>query len=127
MATIKVTGLTEHFSLSDYTINQTGTIPLSDEAILQAAMLEEFRRWLGRPMEVHAWYRTAAYNKSVGGTWNAGDLAGVFYCSVYDSATDSYANVGSRQILQQFCPNFLEWGLVHGLHPLVRHLLRVLY
>lgn len=85
MTTVKVTGLTEHFSLSDYTINQTGTIPLSAEAILQATMLEEFRRWLGRPMSVHAWYRTAAYNKSVGGVNTSSHLKG--------TATDWSTNI----------------------------------
>ena len=76
MATIKVTGLTEHFSLSDYGVNQTGTLPLSADAILHAAMLEEFRQWLGRPMAVNAWYRTAKYNKSVGGVSTSSHLKG---------------------------------------------------
>lgn len=77
MANIKVTGLTEHFTLSDYGINQTGTLPLSDEAILQATILEEFRKWLNRPMSVHAWYRTKKYNKSVGGVSTSSHLRGV--------------------------------------------------
>ena len=85
MATIKVTGLTEHFTLADYGINQTGTLPLSDEAILHASMLEEFRQWLNRPMEVHAWYRTAKYNKSVGGVSTSSHLKG--------TATDWSTNV----------------------------------
>lgn len=77
MATVKVTGLTEHFTLADYSVNQTGTVPLSDEAILQATMLEEFRQWLNRPISVHAWYRTKAYNKSIGGVSNSSHLRGV--------------------------------------------------
>ena len=85
MATVKVTGLTEHFTLADYSINQTGSLPLSDTAILHAAMLEEFRQWLGRPMNVHAWYRTAKYNKSVGGVSTSSHLKG--------TATDWSTNV----------------------------------
>lgn len=74
---VKITGLTEHFTLDDYTINQTGTIPISKDALLQAQMLEEFRQWLGRPMSVHAWYRTSAYNKKVGGVSTSSHLKGI--------------------------------------------------
>lgn len=76
MATIKIKGLTEHFSLADYGINQTGTLPIDEKAILHAMMLEEFRQWLGRPMNVHAWYRTKSYNKSVGGAATSSHLKG---------------------------------------------------
>ena len=70
MAKIKVSGdkLTEHFTLADYGKNQTGTIPIDAAALLHAQLLEEFRTWLGRPMDVHAWYRTAAYNQKSAGT-----------------------------------------------------------
>ena len=64
-ATVRVKELTEHFGLDEYTIHQTGEIPLTAEAILHAVMLEEFRQWLGRPMKVSAWYRTKEYNAKV--------------------------------------------------------------
>lgn len=74
---VKITGLTEHFTLDDYTKDQTGTIPISENALLQAQMLEEFRQWIGRPMSVHAWYRTAAYNKKAGGISTSSHLKGI--------------------------------------------------
>lgn len=76
-ANIKVTGLTEHFSISEYTKHQSGTVILSEEAILQAICLEEFRKWYGKPMTVNGWYRTTAYNKSVGGNAKSSHLRGV--------------------------------------------------
>lgn len=76
--------LTEHFTLDDYSINQTGKVYITKESMLHAQMLEEFRVWLKRPMEVHAWYRTAAYNKSVGGVKNSSHLKGL--------ATDWHTN-----------------------------------
>lgn len=45
-ATVKVTKLTEHFSIAEYTVNQTGQCILNASAILHATCLEEFRRWL---------------------------------------------------------------------------------
>lgn len=79
MAIIKFSGskLTEHFSISEYAVNQTGTVKLTAEAILHAQCLEEFRRWVGRIMRVNAWYRTPAYNKKVGGNSNSSHLRGV--------------------------------------------------
>lgn len=78
MASIKFSGskITEHFSTKEYAINQTGTVKLTAEAIMHAQCLEEFRKWLGREMSVHAWYRTAAYNKSVGGVAKSLHLSG---------------------------------------------------
>lgn len=69
--------LTEHFTFKEYAKNQTGTVKLTAEAILHAQCLEEFRKWLQRPMKVNAWYRTAAYNKKVGGNAKSSHLRGV--------------------------------------------------
>lgn len=77
--------LTEHFSLSDYIINQTEKCEITKEAMLHATMLEEFRRWLQRPMTVNAWYRTKKYNASVGGVQTSSHLKG--------TATDWHTNI----------------------------------
>ena len=77
MATIKVTGLTEHFTLEEYAKEQTGTIPLTAEAILHATMMEEFRQWLGRKMDVNIWYRTPEYNAKKSKTSTSSHLRGV--------------------------------------------------
>lgn len=69
--------LTEHFTFKEYAKNQTGTVKLTAEAILHAQCLEEFRKWLQRPMKINAWYRTAVYNKKVGGNAKSSHLRGV--------------------------------------------------
>lgn len=74
---VKITGLTKHFTLKDYSKNQIGTLPISEKGLLHAQMLEEFRQWLGRPMDVHAWYRTTKYNKKIGGSPTSSHLKGV--------------------------------------------------
>lgn len=109
MATIKITSLTEHFGLSDYGINQTGTIPLSDKAILHAVMLEEFRQWIGRPMSVHAWYRTEKYNKSVGGVSTSSHLKG--------TATDWSTNIAITE--EKFIKYAKKWKAICEAHGVV--------
>ena len=74
--TIKLTGLTDHFSLSEYSKHQAGTVEVSAEALLHAQCLEEFRRWLGKPMTINSWFRTSAYNKKVRGNVNSSHLRG---------------------------------------------------
>lgn len=69
--------LTPHFSLEEYAIHQTEDCTITREAMKHAEMLEEFRRWLKRPMTVNAWCRTAKYNKKVGGNANSSHLRGV--------------------------------------------------
>lgn len=79
MAKVILSGskLTEHFTFKEYAKNQTGTVKLTAEAILHAQCLEEFRKWLKRPMKINAWYRTTAYNKKVGGNAKSSHLRGV--------------------------------------------------
>ena len=77
--------LTDHFTADDYSINQTSNVTLTQESYEHALMLEEFRQWLKRPIDVHAWYRTSSYNKKVGGASNSSHLNGL--------ATDWHTNI----------------------------------
>ncbi len=106
---IKLTGLTKHFTLSDYGKDQTGTIPMSDEALLHAQMLEEFRAWLGRPMEVNAWYRTKWYNQKVGGIATSSHLKG--------TATDWHTNIELTE--EKFIKYAKKWKEICKSHGVV--------
>ena len=105
----KLKGLTEHFELSDYSINQSGTLPITAEALLQAQLLEEFRQWIGRPIDVHAWYRTAAYNKKVGGVSTSSHLRGV--------ATDWSTNISITE--EKFIKYAKKWKEICEAHNVV--------
>lgn len=77
MAIVRFKGkLTEHFTLEEYTKNQTETCYLTREAFEHFQMLEEFRLWYGKPLTVSAAYRTPKYNASVGGVKNSNHLNG---------------------------------------------------
>lgn len=106
---VNLTGLTEHFTLSDYGKDQTGTIPMSDKALLHAQMLEEFRRWLSRPMEVHAWYRTKEYNRKVGGISTSSHLKG--------TATDWHTNIELTE--EKFIKYAKKWKEICKSHGVV--------
>lgn len=106
----KINGnLTPHFTIDDYGINQTGTLPITANAISHAMLLEEFRKWLGRPMEVHAWYRTAAYNKKVGGSPSSSHLKGI--------ATDFHTNKKIDQ--ETFIKYAKKWKQICEKHGVV--------
>ena len=106
---INLTGLTKHFTLSDYGKDQTGTIPMSDEALLHAQMLEEFRAWLGRPMDVHAWYRTKKYNQKIGGIPTSSHLKG--------TATDWHTNIELTE--EKFIKYAKKWKEICKAHGVV--------
>ena len=109
MAKIKLKGenITDHFTLKDYGKNQTGTIPIDAAALLHAQLLEEFRMWLGRAMEVHAWYRTKAYNKKVGGVANSSHTKG--------TATDWSTNIEiTKEKFIKYASKWKEICAVHG-------------
>ncbi len=100
------TNLTEHFTIKEYAKNQTGTVKLTAEAILHAQCLEEFRQWHGKAMKVNAWYRTAAYNKKVGGNAKSSHLRGV--------ATD-WGNPGvSKEDFIRYAKKWKEICAAHG-------------
>lgn len=106
---INLTGLTKHFTLTDYGKDQTGTIPMSDEALLHAQMLEEFRAWLGRPMDVHAWYRTKAYNKKIGGVSTSSHTKG--------TATDWSTNIEITK--EKFIKYAAKWKEICAAHGVI--------
>ena len=68
--------LTKHFSIAEYTIENTSDCYLTEKAYLQALMLEEFRQWFDKPMIVTSWYRSAALNKSKNGIPTSNHLTG---------------------------------------------------
>lgn len=77
MPNIYYTGkLTDHFSLDEYTINQTTLCTITLDAIEHWQMMEELRLWYGKPMKISAGFRTKAYNSKVGGNKNSNHLYG---------------------------------------------------
>lgn len=104
----KVLGLTKHFSLAEYAKNQSGTVNLTAESILHAQCMEEFREWLGKPLTVNAWFRTAAYNKKVGGNANSSHLRGC--------ATD-WGNAGVSE--ENFIKYAKKWNEICKKHGVI--------
>lgn len=109
MAKVILSGsnLTEHFTFKEYAKNQTGTVKLTAEAILHAQCLEEFRIWHGRPMQVNGWFRTATYNKKVGGNAKSSHLRGC--------ATDWGLPGVSREDFIRYAKKWKEICKAHGI------------
>ena len=70
--------LTPHFRLSEFVNALDGSrMYLDSDFIPFVLQLEEFRLWYGRPMNITSGYRTAAYNRKVGGASNSMHLKGL--------------------------------------------------
>lgn len=70
--------LTDHFRLSEFVNTMDGNrLDLSPEFFLFVDMLEDFRIWYGRPMNITSGFRTAAYNRKIGGAENSLHLKGL--------------------------------------------------
>jgi Uncharacterized protein conserved in bacteria len=65
--------ISPHFSLHEFSNSEDGDTMLLDEDVIFfiTVMLEEFRAWYSRPMNINSGYRTAAYNKRIGGVSNS--------------------------------------------------------
>ena len=69
--------LTEHFRLDEFAHHERGkepTVYLSPDFIKFVQMLEEFRMWYRRPMNITSGYRPVGFNKLVGGSFNSAHL-----------------------------------------------------
>lgn len=66
--------LVNNFTLNEMACN--GVIVLNPDIVLFAQMMQFLRDVLGKPINVNSWYRTAGYNKIVGGNKNSIHLDG---------------------------------------------------
>lgn len=102
--------LTEHFSFEEYTVGLTyGTVYVTKEAYLHAMMMEEFRRWLKRPVIVTSWYRTKANNAEHKGVPNSSHLKGL--------ATDWHTDIPITEAL--FIKYARKWKKICKSHGVV--------
>lgn len=68
--------LSDHFTDSEYNMDKSTKAWLTKDSIVFVVCIEEFRRWLGRPMTVTSWFRSEAVNKAVGGISTSNHLRG---------------------------------------------------
>ena len=70
--------ITENFRLSEFanTIDG-GAVLLNPDVIRFVQMLQVFRNWYNRPVNISSGYRTAAFNRKVGGASNSYHLKGL--------------------------------------------------
>lgn len=122
----KVKGnLTKHLTIDDYGVNQTATIEITPEALKHALMVEEFIVWMNwkeRP-PINAWYRSAAYNESVGGISTSNHLKGTATDLGVGAFTDERFKKYARK-WEEICEKYgvvgeigrYTWGIHLGSH-----------
>lgn len=93
--------LTKNFSIEEYaTGNPAGSeIVLTRQAYTHARMLQRLRKRLKMPIYVTSWFRTPAYNRSIGGISTSNHLKG--------TATD--VNFGKKLTKKEKIEIATEW------------------
>ena len=92
MLRVNLTGdqLTEHFKLREFICSDGETAIITPDFLLFVNCLEQLRRWYNRPINITSGFRTAAHNKSVGGSKNSLHLIGQAidfrFCAEYKKA-----------------------------------------
>lgn len=117
--------LTEHLTIDDYGVNQTGTLTITPEAIIHALMLEEFLVWMNWKNEpsINAWFRTEEYNKEVGGIETSNHLDGTATDLGVGAFTNARFNKYARK-WKEICEKYdvvgeigrYTWGIHLGSH-----------
>ena len=100
----------EHFTQSEYNMDESTTAYITADSIIFIVCLEEFRKWLKKPMYVTSWYRADAVNKKVGGISTSNHLSGC--------AMDWYAK--GIDYRAKFIPYVKKWNEIcrkHGKIP----------
>lgn len=70
--------LVQYFTLVEMANNEDGgKLKLTPEAVRQAVMMNELRKWYNKSMKVNSWYRSKEYNIKVGGDPNSCHLDGI--------------------------------------------------
>lgn len=73
------TKITAHFTIGELANNsapEAVKFILNKKVLIHADMLEQLRMRYGKPLVVNSWYRTASYNKRVGGISTSNHLKG---------------------------------------------------
>lgn len=65
--------ITDHFKLSEF-VHNGSEIYIDDRFFVFVELLERFRLWYNRPINITSGYRPAAYNAAVGGSSNSSHL-----------------------------------------------------
>jgi len=79
MAYITSGFMVKNFSLAEMTNKQAKDeikLGLTPEVVEFAQMMQELRDWYGKPLNVSSWYRTANFNREIGGSSNSAHLDG---------------------------------------------------
>lgn len=94
MAYITDGRIVKNFSLAEMTNKQTKDeikLVLTPEVTEFAHMMQELRDWYGKPMNVSSWYRTATFNREIGGSSNSAHLDGRA-CDISNIPPHEYRN-----------------------------------
>lgn len=99
-ATIHDFKLTDHFYLWEFAHQSGAEIYIDHEFIFVfVPILEAFRVWYNRPINITSCYRPAAYNAAVGGSKNSAHLRACAVDFPYPAEFSKWSNARKNQFL----------------------------
>ena len=103
---------TKNFSLKEMRCKGDGSLPKDmTKLIAHANHMQTLRDWYNKPMNVHSWYRTAAYNKKVGGVSGSQHLTGNACDIGLPSEFSSFTAARKQEWINHMC---VKWHSICG-------------
>lgn len=109
--------ITEHFQLSEFANNLDGGVVLITPQVIEfIQMLEEFRKWYGRSVNITSGYRTKEFNKKVGGASNSLHIQGIAIDFALPSAFKKYSKERQEEYLNNIKNKWYQICDNRGIH-----------
>lgn len=107
--------ITKHFNITEFKCKANGEVLINAEVIAHIQRLEKFRQWYMRPITINSGYRTAAYNKRVGGAPKSQHLYGIACDIAFPSEFYGFTAARKEQFLRNVKTKWTELCKADGL------------
>lgn len=99
--------LTEHFNINEFT--HCGTdLYIDEDFLIFVHMLEEFRLWYNRSINVTSCYRPRNYNTLVGGSFNSSHLKSLAIDFPLPAEFNNFSNNRKNEFLQNVKSKWID-------------------
>lgn len=107
--------IAKNFNITEFKCKDKGEVLLNAAVIDHIQRLQRFRNWYNRPMKVISGYRTAAYNKKIGGATNSKHIVGIASDISLPNEFYGYSKQRQQEFLNNIKTKWIELCAQDGL------------